>query len=65
MHIDCKSCGQSEFRASRFRMKDVFRLLALHYPVRCRVCKRRQYISIFLALRLPQAKHHPMHSPKP
>jgi hypothetical protein len=40
---------------SRFRIKDVERLLLLQYPVRCRHCHRRLYAGLPLALVLLQA----------
>jgi hypothetical protein len=40
---------------SRFRVKDIERLLLLQYPVRCRHCHRRVYAGFSLALVLLQA----------
>jgi hypothetical protein len=33
-------------------MKDLARLMILHYPVRCRVCRERIYMPVFKMLRL-------------
>jgi hypothetical protein len=51
----CPECSSSSFRLSRFRLKDVERLLLLQYPVRCRHCQRRTYAGLTLALVLMQA----------
>lgn len=40
---------------SRFRVRDIERLLLLQYPVRCRNCHRRAYAGLPLALVLLQA----------
>jgi hypothetical protein len=53
--VTCPECSSSSFRLSRFRMKDVERLLLLQYPVRCRHCHRRSYAGLALALMLVQA----------
>jgi len=43
MPLRCRNCGWWNFRASRFRRADVYRLLLLQYPVRCRHCYERDY----------------------
>lgn len=53
--MTCSECSSSSFRLSRFRMKDLERLLLLQYPVRCRHCHRRVYAGLPLALMLMQA----------
>jgi hypothetical protein len=53
--VICSECSSSSFRLSRFRLKDVERLLLLQYPVRCRHCHHRVYAGIPLALVLKQA----------
>jgi hypothetical protein len=53
--VTCPECSSSSFRLSRFRLKDVERLLLLQYPVRCRKCQRRVYAGLPLALVLLQA----------
>jgi hypothetical protein len=53
--VTCPECSYSNFRLSRFRTKDLERLLLLQYPVRCRQCQRRQYAGWPLALALMQA----------
>jgi hypothetical protein len=53
--VTCPECSSSSFRLSRFRTKDLERLLLLQYPVRCRHCHRRVYAGLPLALVLLQA----------
>jgi hypothetical protein len=53
--VTCPECCSSNFRLSRFRFKDVERLLLLQYPVRCRQCHRRGYAGFALAMVLFQA----------
>jgi hypothetical protein len=53
--VTCTECSTSSFRLSRFRLKDVERLLLLQYPMRCRHCHRRTYGGFGLALMLMQA----------
>jgi hypothetical protein len=53
--VTCSECSSSSFRLSRFRLKDLERLLLLQYPVRCRKCHRRVYAGLPLALVLKQA----------
>ena len=48
----CRSCGSSELRASHLRREDLGKLLSLRYPVRCRVCRERNFIFLPLALGL-------------
>ena len=52
MPIHCKYCNSTDFRRSRFRKKDLARLMILHYPVRCWVCRERIYMPVFKMLRL-------------
>ncbi len=53
--MNCAECSSSSFRLSRFRVKDLERLLLLQYPIRCRHCHRRTYAGFALALMLLQA----------
>jgi hypothetical protein len=53
--MTCAEYSSSGFRLSRFRMRDVERLLLLQYPVRCRHCHRRAYAELLLAVVLLQA----------
>ena len=53
--VTCPECSSSNFRLSRFRIRDIERLLLLQYPVRCRHCHRRVYANLPLALMLLQA----------
>jgi hypothetical protein len=39
----CRSCGSQEFRLSHPRRGDLSRLLTLRYPIRCKVCKERDF----------------------
>jgi hypothetical protein len=55
MTVTCPECSSSSFRLSRFRVKDLERLLLLQYPVRCRQCHRRAYAGLTLALVLLQS----------
>ena len=50
----CPSCGSSKFRTSRLRSSDFSKLLALQYPVRCKVCKERSFAFFVTALFLPR-----------
>ncbi len=52
MPIHCKYCDSTDFRISRFRMKDLARLMILHYPVRCWVCRERIHMPFLQMLRL-------------
>ena len=39
------TCGAENFRPSRLRLADAGHLPLLHYPVRCRACHQRGYVS--------------------
>jgi hypothetical protein len=43
----CYQCGSSRLRASHFRSDDLTELLLMRWPVRCRSCSERQFVSIF------------------
>jgi hypothetical protein len=43
----CSDCGLANFRLSRFRKKDIWKLFKLEYPIRCRECLLRSYGSLF------------------
>ena len=47
--IRCHFCPGTSFRRSRFRAKDLRRLLLFQYPVRCLRCSQRQYVSFTVA----------------
>ena len=49
LNIRCHFCPGTSFRRSRFRAKDLRRLLLFQYPVRCLRCSQRQYVSFTLA----------------
>lgn len=59
----CPRCGAARFRSSRLRLSDLARLLVLQRPVRCRVCLRRRYVSIFAAMNLREKNGGPKSSP--
>jgi hypothetical protein len=48
MIAHCPVCGSSNLRPSHFQTKDLAYLLVLRYPVRCRSCRKRFYVSIFI-----------------
>ena len=50
--MKCPYCGASRFRLSHLRFSDFVCLLAFRYPVRCRLCRERTYVSFATALRL-------------
>jgi len=47
--LECRWCGSEDLRASHFRILDLFPLIVLHFPVRCRSCHVRQFIPVFRA----------------
>ena len=51
MSTSCPLCGSSELHISRFRLKDFLHLLILRYPMRCWVCRERDYFPISRAFR--------------
>ncbi len=46
MIFQCRECFSYNIHRSRFRLKDVGRLLLCHYPIRCLRCNRRDYVSL-------------------
>ncbi len=54
--MNCIYCGSSKIRTSRFRLKDLVRLLLFQFPVRCRACNERDYAGFLLVLNLRQAE---------
>jgi hypothetical protein len=50
--MECKLCGSTKFRVSRLRVPDLSELIFLHYPVRCRVCYKREYVNFLTAFRI-------------
>ena len=54
--MKCAQCGSSQFRTSRFRREDLFRLLWLRYPIRCRSCQQRDYAGVFTAMKIHGAE---------
>lgn len=41
----CNICGSTTFRLSRLRISDLWRLAIFQYPVRCRECYKRAFMS--------------------
>ncbi len=54
----CKFCTSKSLRVSKFRMGDMSHLLLFQFPVRCRSCRQRTYLSFHVALRLPHRSKH-------
>jgi|HubBroStandDraft_1064217.scaffolds.fasta_scaffold12669_2 hypothetical protein len=54
--MDCRWCGSPSIRISRLRFSDVLRLVVLLYPVRCRACEQRYFVSAFTAFKLHAAE---------
>jgi hypothetical protein len=44
--MNCPFCKSDRLRNSRFQPVDIFQLLLLRLPVRCRDCIERSYVSI-------------------
>ena len=45
----CRSCGSEEFRVSHLRRTDLSQLLRLRYPIRCKICKEREFVFLGVA----------------
>ena len=45
-------CQLPRIRLSRFRLSDLWRFLALGYPIRCRRCNMRGYTDLLQAIRI-------------
>ena len=52
--MNCPYCDSDILRNSRFRFPDVFHLLLLQLPVRCRNCGERSYVHFSLARKMRQ-----------
>jgi hypothetical protein len=46
LNMNCPFCKSDLLRTSRFQPHDIFHLLLLRLPVRCRDCIERSYVSI-------------------
>jgi DNA-directed RNA polymerase subunit RPC12/RpoP len=44
--MTCVECGSSKLRLSRYRWSDLARLAQLLYPVRCRDCRHRTFVTV-------------------
>jgi hypothetical protein len=53
--MECKLCGSTKFRVSRLRVPDLSELVFFQYPVRCRVCYKREFVNLFTAFRIRRA----------
>jgi hypothetical protein len=53
--MECRLCGSTRFRLSRLRVPDLFELIFLRHPVRCRICYKREYVSLFTAFGIRRA----------
>lgn len=53
MSVNCPDCGSTSVRQATLRKDDAVSLLTLRYPVRCRTCRKRWYVSLSVARRLP------------
>jgi hypothetical protein len=53
--MECKLCGSTKFRVSRIRVPDLSELVFLQYPVRCRICYKREFVNLFTAFRIRRA----------
>ncbi len=51
MSIPCHICGSRAFQFARLRFKDLPRLLLFQYPMRCWVCRDRDYVALLRILR--------------
>jgi hypothetical protein len=54
----CPACYNSSFRLSRYRSADIFPLLTLRFPIRCRMCAHRMHAGPFTAFQLWQKRKH-------
>lgn len=57
----CRACGSDQFRSSALRLVDLFWLLSLRRPVRCRKCNLRTPVNLVTALLVRKAdklRHH-------
>lgn len=60
----CAFCRGRTFRRSRLQFKDVTSLLALHYPVRCLSCSKRQSVGLEVARRAVPSTVRQVRAPK-
>jgi hypothetical protein len=52
MSIPCHICGSKAFQFARLRFRDLPRLLVLKYPMRCWVCRDRDYVTLLRILKI-------------
>lgn len=53
--MQCFHCHSDQLRLSRLQFFDVPRLLKLQFPVRCRSCRDRSYVTLPFAWKLRTA----------
>jgi len=58
MAFKCRSCGSQEFRISHLRSTDLHWLLLMQWPVRCRVCGARIFVTWFSAWQIRRTQRH-------
>ena len=54
--MKCINCDSSTFRTSKLRLFDIARLLFMQYPVRCRHCHARKFVSVVAAFGIYRAR---------
>lgn len=64
MEKSCLCCGSEDLRLSRVRRSDLLRLLTLRLPIRCRICRQRDFafVGAALALRKRGMRREPTHA---
>jgi hypothetical protein len=50
MAKQCPICSESNFRLSRLRAEDFWRLVFLMYPLRCQECLQRTFVFLPMAI---------------
>jgi len=53
--MECKLCGSTKFRISRLRVPDLAEMIFFEYPVRCRVCYKREFVNFLTAFSIHRA----------
>ncbi len=54
--MKCSLCESNRMHTSRLRGADIPRIFILQYPVRCRSCMERRYVSLFDGLNLRKSE---------
>jgi hypothetical protein len=50
--VRCYRCGSTNIRRATLRVAHLFALFLFRYPARCRICRKRNYVTIRQAFRL-------------